>query len=65
MIEDFSIQFSPLYLLMKYLAIISIYPIHKKNRCTDLELTCVLDGCVCSRLNPSVLAHQCKSDELP
>jgi len=28
MVEDFSIQFSPLYLLMKYLAIISRHPVY-------------------------------------
>jgi len=31
MVKDFSTQFSPLYLLMKYLAIISRYPVYILN----------------------------------
>ena len=31
MVQDFSTQFNPLYLLMKYLAIISRHPVYVNN----------------------------------
>jgi len=40
MVEDFSIQFSPLYLFMKYLAIISRHPVYCTNTVIHMTHGC-------------------------